>query len=374
MRLNLLAIAGSRPRPPTARAPERKSAGGTIVSVQYLRGIAALLVVYAHVATQVLRYGNFDLPLYEYGHVGVDLFFVISGFIMWQTTFDKRMSPVTFFYRRLTRIVPAYWIVTSVVVLVSIFVPSALTSTRFEWAHVLASYFFVPMRHPVLTHYYFPILIVGWTLNYEMFFYLIFSFCLYLARFWRVVAVVAALAAMVLYGLVGHPSGVAEFYTNSIVLEFAFGVVAGYALTDRQLLSPMAAMALAVLLFCLANYVEAPRVLAFGLPALFLVYASTACEKSKGGFIEIRPLKLLGDASYSLYLTHALTLAVFAKAWVHIGLRWGPAQTVSFVVLSLLSATVVGIAVYYCIEAPIHAFFRTYRAARKSELGGTGVL
>ncbi len=345
-----------------------------IVSVQYLRGVAALMVVYAHVATQVSRYAGVDLPLYEFGHFGVDLFFVISGFIMWETTFDKPITPGAFFHRRLTRIVPAYWIVTSIVVLVAIFAPNDLTSTRFELSHVLASYFFIPMQHPVLTNYYFPILIVGWTLNYEIFFYLIYSFCLYVTQFWRAAAVVAVLGCLTLYGALYYLDGAAAFYTNPIILEFAFGVIAGYAVTHRRFLSPMPAIAISGAIFVLANYAEFPRVLACGLPAMFLVSALTDYERIKGGFVQIKGLKLIGDASYSLYLTHALTLAVFAKAWVHAGWGWSTPQTALFVVLSLFSASVVGVAVYYCIEAPIHSFFRTHRATEKPGLENTRAL
>ena len=342
-----------------------------IVSVQYLRGVAALMVVYAHVATQVLRYSGVDLPLYRFGHFGVDLFFVISGFIMWETTFDKGMAPWTFFYRRLTRIVPAYWLVTSVVVLVALFAPAALTSTRFELSHVLASYFFIPVRHPVLTDYYFPVLIVGWTLNYEMFFYLVFSMSLYVTQAWRVAAVVAALGCITLWGTFHHLEGAAGFYANAIILEVALGVVIGYVMTRRHRLPSMVAIPIAVAAFAAANYAALPRLFAFGLPAAFLVYALTNYEKHRGRVVEIGVLRLLGDASYSLYLTHALTLAVFAKAWVHAGASWGTPQIALFTGLALLSASLVGIAMYYCIEAPIYSFFRTYRLTNKARLGNT---
>ncbi len=336
-----------------------------IVSVQYLRGIAALMVVYAHITTQVLRYGGIDLPFSKFGHFGVDLFFVISGFIMWETTFNKQMTAWTFFSRRLARIVPVYWLITSIVVFVSICDPKVLTSTRFELTHVLASYFFIPRQHPVLTDYYFPVLIAGWTLNYEMFFYLIFSFSLYVTQFWRVAAVVAVFGCMTLLGALYHLDGVAGFYTNSIILEFTFGVFIGYVLTHRQFLASTPAIFMSVVIFIAANYAELPRTLAVGLPALFLVYALTHYEKKNGGFVQIRALKLLGDASYSLYLTHALTLAIIAKGWVYAGWGWSTPQVGLFVGFALLSSSLVGIAVYYCIEAPISSFFKTHRTINK---------
>ena|SRR6185437_2986366 len=336
-----------------------------IVSVQYLRGIAALMVVYAHVSTQVIRYSGVDLPLYKFGHFGVDVFFVISGFIMWQTTFNKKLTPWTFFYRRLTRIAPTYWLFTSIVVFVAVFAPNALTSTRFESSHVLTSYLFIPHQHPVLTEYYFPVLIVGWTLNYEMFFYLVFSLSLNVAQYMRMAAIVGAFGCIALCGALFHLTGIARFYTNSIILEFSFGVIVGYVITHRQFLSPMQAMVISVVIFVAAKYFEYPRLLAFGLPALFLVYALTSYEKENGGFIKIRTLKLLGDASYSLYLTHALTIAVIAKGWAYSGWEWGTPQIALFVGLAMLGSSLMGIAAYYCIEDPICSFFKVQYVTKK---------
>jgi exopolysaccharide production protein ExoZ len=212
---------------------------------------------------------------------------------------------------------------------------------------------------------------VGWTLNYEMFFYLIFSMSLQVAQAWRVAAVIAGLGCIVLYGALSHLDGIAGFYASAIILEFALGVVVGYSLTYRHVLPPLLAISVAAVVFASANYAAFPRLLAFGVPAAFLVYALTSYEKYHERLFQIGGLRILGDASYSLYLTHALTLAVLAKAWVHAGGSWTPLQIALFAGLALLSASLVGIAMYYCIEAPIHAFFRTYRMTNRARLEKT---
>ena len=144
-----------------------------IYSIQYLRGIAALMVVLLHVRVQLGRmgYGGY-WP--EFLMAGVDIFFVISGFIMWVTTFDGSTTPWQFLFRRFVRIIPVYWLLTTTTVAVMLVAPSAVQSGRFDSIHVLSSYLFIPTVHP-LTGMMEPVLIPGWTLNYEMFFYIIFE-------------------------------------------------------------------------------------------------------------------------------------------------------------------------------------------------------
>ena len=89
------------------------------------------------------------------------------------------MEPFLFFSRRFIRIAPLYWLVSGLITVAALAVPTLLSSTVFSLPHVLASFVFVPYPHPVL-HDPYPILVPGWSLNYEAFFYLLFGLSLFL--------------------------------------------------------------------------------------------------------------------------------------------------------------------------------------------------
>src|SRR5437764_3885196 len=139
-----------------------------------LRGIAASMVVFVHLDVQLKRLGYASYDASWLGS-GVDIFFVISGFIMWVSV-ERRpgMSAGEFFGNRLMRIVPLYWLVSAGVLCITFAAPQLLHSTVFNAPHALASFLFLPARHP-LTGEFWPLLVPGWTLNYEMLFYLLFA-------------------------------------------------------------------------------------------------------------------------------------------------------------------------------------------------------
>lgn len=144
-----------------------------IRSIQYLRAAAALMIVFYHLGLPLSRAGH-DGPWPEGLARGVDLFFVISGFIMVVATQDSRVGPRLFLLRRFLRIAPLYFSMTAVLLLVAVINPALVQSFRFEWPHVLASFAFWPMTNPA-TGETTPVLIPGWTLQYEMFFCLLFA-------------------------------------------------------------------------------------------------------------------------------------------------------------------------------------------------------
>src|ERR1700683_54314 len=138
-----------------------------ILNVQYLRAIAALFVVYFH-ARITLRYSlGSDSPGSVFGGVGVDIFFVISGFIMWQIGAAKLLPAAEFLKKRLTRIVPMYWIVTFCMFPMPAISGTIAEGNVIDFKQLIASLLFVPWPSQTFAPVYPP----GWTLNYEMFFY-----------------------------------------------------------------------------------------------------------------------------------------------------------------------------------------------------------
>ena len=190
-----------------------------INNVQALRGFAALLVVFGHT--------EFALPgMRPFGTFGVDIFFCISGFIMAMIV-DR--NPEKFLLRRLIRILPLYWTATLGVWLLAVVKPQWMMHTTPNWRDLLLSLLFIPFYKGGGVDPR-PVLFVGWTLNFEMYFYVVLAVCLRLTR--RHATAYAALAVFLLMlacRFSGLQSAWARVYGDLLVLEFALGIGGGHA-------------------------------------------------------------------------------------------------------------------------------------------------
>src|ERR1700678_3437262 len=190
-----------------------------LLSIQALRALAALAVVAYHAL-------QWDRGGFEVGRAGVDVFFVISGFIMWHVTSGRNVAPGAFLWRRFTRVAPLYWLATLGVLGVALVWPGFLPEVRPGWRHLALSLAFIPHLDP--RGLPFPTLPPGWTLDYEAVFYTIFAAALLGPRAWRGRTVIGALLAVVAFGfLLADP-----FYylgANPMLLQFAAGVGVGWA-------------------------------------------------------------------------------------------------------------------------------------------------
>ena len=169
-----------------------------IPTIQYLRAIAAMMVVWHH-AREQLPGLKFFFPS-EFGPSGVDLFFVISGFIMVATTTGPG-RPFNFIARRLIRVVPLYWLLTCTMVALAWKLPQLFRTIDLAPAHVLQSLLFIPHYSPSFPGMAWPVLVPGWTLNFEMFFYAVFAATLSLAQPMRLWALAAVMSTLVIVGL-----------------------------------------------------------------------------------------------------------------------------------------------------------------------------
>src|SRR5260221_10484644 len=270
-----------------------------INNVQVLRAYAALSVAYFHLFT----------PAFNVGRFGVDIFFVISGFIMSQVCFSR---PDHFLARRVIRIVPIYWIYTLALFILSVLSPALLKSITPSLPNLLRSLLFIPyVKENGLVN---PLVPPGWTLNYEVYFYVLVAICIPLFR--SHLATVAASAVMLAIGaaLRWTQSGpIAAFYADSIIGEFFLGVAAFWLWKCCPPGRPVASMLIPLILvaglgliiseyFQVDTRVPTGRFAAFSIPSLVLVLSSLLLERSRR--ISSRILLLLGDASYSLYLSH----------------------------------------------------------------------
>ncbi len=338
----------------------------TLRSIQYLRAIAALLVAMVHLSAPLQRLG-YAGPFPDIFASGVDIFFIISGFVMWVSTAGRDASPLDFLMRRVIRIVPMYWLVTALITAVMLIAPSVVNNGRFELGHVIASFLFIPVEHPTLGHLY-PVFVPGWTINYEIFFYVIFAVALLVGPWLRLLGVAALFAALIAIGIAfGGLSGAAEFYTRGNIAEFVGGMALGWAfLSSLKLSRGLALTAIAVgVVTLLCGHLwymadELDRAIAYGLPALLIVGGAVFYEKQQEVYAS-GPLGFFGDASYSIYLMHTIPLSAVSFVWARLPLH-GLVSWATYVPVALAAVLVFGSLTYVAVERPMtRALLKRYR-------------
>ncbi|MGF6770944.1 peptidoglycan/LPS O-acetylase OafA/YrhL [Paraburkholderia sp. GAS199] len=332
-------------------------------SIQVLRALAALAVVGFHAAGDVALYGwtsHFFSSISRYGDRGVDVFFVISGFVIAMVSYGEPpgfRSAGKFMTARIARVVPLYWVLTAVFVVSFAILPLVFShwqigNTRVSLWHVVTSFLFVPSLN--WAGFIEPLLFVGWSLNYEAWFYLVFAAAMCVTR--RPLVAVAAFLCFTSLLRLAHGSGVAfMFYTNPIVLEFVAGCCVGtyYARGKRISLSTalvILAGVIALLVLWAPTPGEGNRPFVSGLPALAIVLVALALE-TKIRWSSV--LSTLGDASYSIYLTHVLTLP-FVMKLLQVADRQHALPGDAIYVVAVAGSALVGLACHRLLERPLN--------------------
>ena len=320
----------------------------TIVSVQLLRAVAALAVALCHFDIVRLWLSGLDgtSPLLHMAS-GVDLFFVISGFVMVISSgalFGFRNGWLMFLSRRIARIVPPYWLVMSLAI--------PFMSLPSDWGSLLGSYLFSPFRSAYGSIV--PSYGIGWTLNFEMYFYALFAASMFLPRTLAVPTLSAALVVVVAVGWWVKPTFAAlVFWSDPIILEFMFGMIMAVLYVRGVRLPVPLRICLVLAGITVIAAVGAPsntptgwRFLYWGIPAT-MIFAGTVIGKEIN-FGKLRgPVKVLGNASYALYLTHPMMTAVVMLGWP-LGLNRYPKLLVLF--LAIATVQLISVAMYYAIE------------------------
>ncbi len=350
-----------------------------LIGVQALRGIAALVVVIFHAAVLSVDYmrGALYEPWALIGKAGVDLFFVISGFIMVHTTragFDLPGAATRFAISRLSRVYPPYWVLTALVFAYWLYNPSGVNS-KTGGVDPVASFLLLPSSS-------LPLVPVAWTLVHEMFFYLMF---------WALIAVGSArwlLPALLVWGgacLVNMLAGLYDpqmlvrgLFLSPFNLEFVAGALVAYFGARRW---GIAALALGLVWFAaVAAYFQAvshpegipiaERVALFLPPSVALLYGAVAAERSTG--VVARALAWFGDWSYSLYLVHILVIhLLYRVATRKLPGDWSTPLMASALALAAVAVSLVASWIFYrWIERPLSAWCRSAmtQAAAKARL------
>ncbi|WP_162527263.1 acyltransferase family protein [Sphingomonas solaris] len=322
-----------------------------VYSIQLLRGLAAMLVLVRHTAK--FAYPGHAFPV---GQAGVDIFFAISGIVIYLTS--RKLSWHVFVRRRLARIVPLYWLATTLALLAVLAAGgTGVTHGTATVLNTVGSFLFIPTfdgdGRP------FPLIVAGWTLNFEMYFYAICAMVLatplrsHFTRFVSAIIVAGVMLGCVLFCGNGDQPGWAPLYLLlPITLEFVGGMLLAHAWT-RGVRTPLW-LNLSLVVAAIGWLALAPssepytpfRPIGWGIPALAIVWAAFASEE-RIPFARFRFGLLLGDSSYALYLIHPIALA----AWVVV-LRKLPVKLPSSLaaVLAIVGCVVAGILVHLIVE------------------------
>lgn len=328
--------------------------------IQALRYIAALLVVINHSTFYVASRLVEGFPIWGQGSSGVDIFFVISGFVMIissQGLAGQDHPARSFLLNRIVRIVPLYWMITTLKLAVLLSAPNLALNSEIIPYHVLMSYLFIPAFNAKGELE--PLLGVGWTLNFEMFFYVIFALALALKRS----PIKFSLPIFIVLSVIGFwktPEWPAlTFWLNPLVLEFLAGMLIARACLNGLALPKGIAVAAVVIGFALLltdfGYFDPwYRGFRYGIPAALIVAGAVSLESVLKQRIPAF-MSRLGDGSYALYLIHPILVPAIPAVFAKVGLQ----MPILAVVLCAIAATLASYVVFMLVERPLTRYLKS---------------
>lgn len=314
-----------------------------IINIQILRALAAIIVIFVHAQDWVIKngfsygdYENLTFNVRYWGNVGVDLFFVISGYIMFMINSKKQRDSLDFLINRILRIVPIYWLLTFCIFILYLILPSLFRATTYGVEQVLTSLFFI--SH--FWGYEVPALYVGWTLEYEVFFYVLFS----LTLLFRINNIYRLLILLIIFSISVYFS-----WYSSIAFDFLYGGVIFIMFDKFKWLKNYKNNFFWVLIILAFAYIfyhahidQSDRYIYWGIPSAIILFSSLMIKEIKSVV-----LSQLGDASYSIYLMQVFTLPAMTKVLVK--LTPNMPGILVFLIISIFSIFV-GYLFYWLIE------------------------
>lgn len=343
-------------------------------TIQGLRAAAALLVVFDHAVLTLIARADFP-DSYKYfagalGDSGVFLFFSISGFIMMYTSYSNfavAKSPYNFILRRIMRIVPFYWLC------ICIYWIKLIAENKAPGTNdIIRSFLFIPyLNSEGLTQ---PVYPLGWTLNYEMFFYAMFAAALFFKRSTGILVTISVFALLVMIGNYTAPSPETNillyFYTKPIILYFASGILIFLIWkkipekfcpaipSDNFYLIFLTTCFLFTVVIFYRYDLQINAYQIFSAIFFILLYSTVGTPKGNWDSKLWKIVKLLGDASFSIYLTHSFVLGPLGRIWTMLKINndlW-----VAFCLIAMIAASILGYLSYIFIEQPLMQVTRRF--------------
>lgn len=335
--------------------------------VQVLRFFAATAVLFTHLQHEVLIQfptSSFQPFTWIDGGFGVDLFFVISGFIMYHVSAGKFGQPGAareFLIRRLVRIAPLYYLATVLMLLAGLAIAGSVSIADPNPLHIAASFAFLPFPNDLGQAV--PVLKLGWTLNFEAYFYAMFALALMFNRRVGLCVLAAALTFMVVLAQVlADPPVAIAFWGQSLVFEFLGGI--GVAMLYKRgvrvsavsaWLLIAAGLALLIGLRLAGMFPYLPRAIFAGVPAWLIVFAVVAAPFDARQTALKNWLIAGGEASYAIYVIHPFGIRAGALIWRSLGLTVSPWVYIALLMTVVIAAAV---AVNVLVERPLDRWLR----------------
>lgn len=332
--------------------------------IQSFRGLAAILVLIHHGAKIGRDYVGYEYlgNIFRVGWIGVDFFFVLSGFIIYYAHFHdlgQRHKALDFYKKRLFRVFPVYWFVTTVLVIMFFSVPEWGIGYETQLDVIIKSYILFPQPHD-------PILNVGWTLVYEMYFYLLFGLLIFFKSNISKVLIFSWITGVFVnsFGILNFNNFYLSFIFSNYNLEFLMGCLIGNLVLKVKLNQSHVYLIMSIGIlgiglgayFHLSGYLErysTESMLVFGSTFSMLVLAAAKLDMSRK--ITIPSIFLIiGNASYSIYLTHFYLFVFIFKLVSKIQFFENINQFVLFTILIIIVLTI-GVIFHLFIEKPLNA-------------------
>jgi peptidoglycan/LPS O-acetylase OafA/YrhL len=333
-------------------------------SLQILRFLAAACVVNYHLT-------------WTFGTFGVDIFFVLSGFVI-ALVVQNKQEPRIFVINRISRIVPLYWVLTSLLLILILVKPQIIHESNAANANIvnfIRSLFFIPFYLGDETK---PILKLGWTLNYEMLFYFLVCLSMVITRYSLIIASTVLSLLFISFAFIIEIKGFSSFFGNDIILEFILGIIAFKIYKSNFFLKiPISLFVFIIIIsfsfmiyiqttdplkikFIFGNLLES-RFIFYGIPSFFLILSCVALEdyisKFKSTFISL--LVSMGDASYATYLTHWYVIVGCRKILSEqLGLY--NFYSVPGFIITFIACLITGQIVYKLLDKPMNIMLRAF--------------
>ncbi|MDC0179529.1 acyltransferase [Candidatus Pelagibacter sp.] len=303
-------------------------------SLEFLRFFAATCIVFVH------------MPNIDIADFGVDLFFILSGFVMMLSTDN---SSKNFFIKRIIRIAPLYYLSTIVVFIIALIKPSLLVTTTSDIFLLIKSFLFIPFDKENTGHN--PVLFVGWTLNYEMYFYLLFAIALKISLKYRDIVTTLFLSAIYLFTQKSNSLPLSAYSLN-IIFEFSVGLMMYRIFISKNYIKAFILfLIIGVSLFINNDFYG--RFYEFGIgSALFFMFVIIFLPKIKIPKIVI----VLGGYSYAMYLIHFFIIQFFDKltGWFFMTIY----HQLFIFIISLFFVNLISFVVWRFLEIPMNTFLR----------------
>lgn len=310
-----------------------------LASIQFLRAFAALMVLIHHsfrstIVNDGLLPAWISKSIEHNFSAGVDIFFVISGFVIYSSVIKNNKSFLDFIKDRICRVVPAYWLYTFIFALVLIFYPWTHIASGVDFWHLVRSLFFIPSDNPSPYAGKFPTLIVGWTLNFEMMFYLVFSMSI---LFCNKYIIQTCSILMIFVYIISSSNEYLSFYHSTRILEFVCGMWLALLYTKKRNLfsgDKVIHLSIVFISFYILLSSNGDPFISYGIPSIAIVYSSISLESE---FNKETIMYHIGNSSYSLYLSHKIVICLMLVVRKHIFISMGSVFMLSIFISILIS-------------------------------------